>query len=214
VDQLLTDDPAEMAFVVDSECLDSESPNDGFTQAYDFHLSNGSGAFRSQLEERLQGTGLTPEDIAARARFAGSCIGCHEEATGFSLGHGVTSPFSNGFVQVDEFSQEDCGDGKSCFRLSPALRDVFLPRRQRAVDSLLSRPPGACGIQPVIDGGVSTPPPAGDAGAPVPPPVDPPPSAVITPNESVTDLIDQDQAARDKLEGEKTIGGQPAGVNH
>ena len=122
VDHLLSDDPAEMAFPVDDTCYDSESPNDGMTQNYPFHLGNGSGNFRSLLQERLTGTGLTPEDIAARARFAGSCMGCHEESNGTSLGHGVTAPSSNEFVQVDEELTENCGDGTQCFTASPALK--------------------------------------------------------------------------------------------
>jgi hypothetical protein len=208
LNQLLTDDPARMAFVVDSECLDAESPNDFFTQDYRFHLGNGSGAFRSEIQARIQGTGLTPEDIAARAQFAGSCIGCHEEATGNFLGNGVFAPFSNGFVHVDESFTEDCGDGTQCFRISPAMRDVFFPLRQRVLDDLLAIPP-TCGSAPA-DGGA--PPPAG-GGAAIPPPQDPPPSAVVTPDESVPDLVKEDDSARKQLEGE-TLGGQPAGVNH
>jgi hypothetical protein len=208
--QLLTDDPARMGFVVDSECLDSESPNDFFTEDYRFHLGNGSGAFRSEIQARIQGTGLTPEDIAARAQFAGSCIGCHEEAIGNSLGNGVFAPSSNGFVHVDESFTEDCGDGTQCFRISPAMRDVFFPLRQRVLDGLLTSP-NVCSVSPPQqDGGVPLP---GDAGVPIPPPQDPPPSAVITPQESVPDLIKEDDSARKQLQGE-TLGGQPAGVNH
>jgi hypothetical protein len=81
VDGLLSDDPAEMAVIVDRACLDAESPNDFFTQNYPFHLDNGSGTFRSDLAQRLAGTGLTHDDIAARAQFAGSCIGCHLRTT-------------------------------------------------------------------------------------------------------------------------------------
>lgn len=210
VNQLLSSDPAEMAFVVDSECLDAESRNDFFTEDYGFHLNQGDGTFRGLLEERLAGTGLTPDNIADRARFAGSCIGCHEESLGDNLGGGVTAPFSNGFVHVDEFSTEDCGDGTQCFLISPALRNVFLPRRQRALNDLLARPP-VCGVVPPPDGGA---PGAADGGAPIPPPQDPPPSAVITPDETVPELVKEDDSARKALEGETTLGGQPAGVNH
>ena len=211
VDQLLTDDPARMGFVVDSECLDAESPNDFFTEDYRFHLSNGSGAFRSELQARLQGTGLTPEDIASRAQFAGSCIGCHEEAIGNSLGRGVTAPFSNGFVHVDEFSQEDCGDGTLCFRISPAMRDVFFPTRLSALNDLLARPP-TCGGG-AVDGGPGGGPLPGDGGAPLTPPQDPPQSAVLTSDETVAELVKEDDEARKQYQGE-TLGGQPAGVSH
>lgn len=152
---LLSNDPAEMAFVIDGPCNDAESPNDGLTQNYPFHLGQGSGAFRAALAARLVGTGLAPEDIAARAQFAGSCMGCHEEANGLSLGAGVVAPFSNGFVQVDEQFTEDCGDGTQCFAASPALKQVFLPRRLRALEDLEA---SSC-TSP--DGGV-----AAEAGAP------------------------------------------------
>jgi hypothetical protein len=216
VSQLLSSDPAEMGFVVDSECLDSESENN-FSEDYASSMDNGSGAFRNQLADRLVGTGLSPEDIATRARFAGSCIGCHEEATGSNLGNGVSAPFSNGFVHVDEFSTEDCGDGTTCFRISPALRDVFLPRRQRALTDLLNRP-SFCGSTAVDAGSGPGPGPGstGDGGVPVvtfPDAGAPPPSSVITPDESTKDLVTEDQTARDKLQGD-TLGGQPAGTNH
>lgn len=160
---LLSNDPAEMAFVVDAPCLDAESPNDGFTQNYPFHLSVGSGAFRSALETRLLGTGLSPEDIAARAQFAGSCMGCHSEANGLFLGQGVFAPSSTGFVHVSEQFTEDCGDGTPCFGASQALKDVFLPRRLRALQDLMNFG-GSCQGSDAgasVDGGAPA-----DAGAP------------------------------------------------
>jgi len=225
VDGLLSDDPAEMAFPIDDTCYDAESPNDGFTQNYALHLDSGGGKFRDLLQTRLAGTGLTPEDIATRAQFAGSCMGCHEEANGASLGHGVSAPFSNGFVQVDEQFTENCGDGSQCFNASSALKQVFLPRRLRSVEGLLGM--GSCtaggdatppppvtadggGGSPgsVSDGGVVTPPPpppGADAGAP---------SSVLTPGESLQDLVNQDRSAHEKLAGQETLGGQPATVTH
>jgi hypothetical protein len=218
LDGLLSDDPAEMAFPVDSSCYDAESPNDGIRQNYPFHLGQGSGTFRNLLQARLTGTGLTAEDIATRAQFAGSCMGCHEEAIGASLGHGVIAPSSNGFVQVDEQFTEDCGDGSQCFNASPALKQVFLPRRLRSLQALLDGP--SCGGAPP-DGGV----PISEGGAPPPPP--PPrqdagaaaadagaPSTVLVPGTPIQDLVNQDQSAHDKLSGQDTLGGQPANVSH
>jgi hypothetical protein len=222
---LLSDNPAEMAFVVDQACLDAESPNDFFTQNYPQHLADGSGAFRIALQDRLAGTGLTPENIAARAQFAGACMGCHEEAIGLDLGHKVTAPSSNGFVQIDESFPEDCGDGTLCFTASPALKDVFLPRRLRALTELLGRS-GSCGPPAGGDGGVVPPPPpmpdggvpmpSADAGAPpsLPlPPLPAPPDSVLTPGETIDVLVGQDKAAHTALTGD-TIGGQPASVTH
>jgi hypothetical protein len=197
VSGLLSNDPAEMAFIVDKPCLDAESPNDFFTQNYPSHLSQGSGTFRAALEARLSGTGLTPEDVAARAQFAGSCIGCHQEANGISLGLGVTAPFSTGFVHVAEFS-EDCGDGSQCFAISSALKEVFLPRRSIALDALLGTTgPCSVGDAGVVDGG--PPPPPIEAGPPPPPPADAgsPPSPAV-----------------DGGAPRVTLGGQPAGVTH
>ena len=139
---LLSNDPAEMSFVVDVPCMNSESRND-FSEAYPFQLSAG---FAAELDERFSGTGLGAFEIATRAQFAGSCIGCHSEANGAFLGNGVFAPFSRGFVHVEEFPssapQEGCAAGDACFPLSQALRDVFLPRRKRALAELL-------GIDPV-----------------------------------------------------------------
>jgi hypothetical protein len=200
---LLSNDPAEMAFIVDKPCLDAESPNDGFNQDYATHLSQGSGTFRAALEARLTGTGLTPEDVATRARFAGSCIGCHQEANGASLGQGVVAPFSNGFVHVDEGFPEDCGDGTQCFTISPALKQVFLPRRMVALNGLLGTACGAADAG-VVDGG-SAPPPPFEAGPP-PTPLPPPPpvgDAGVSPSPS-------DGGSPPRL----TLGGQPAEVTH
>lgn len=136
VDGLLTNDPARMSFVVDHECKDAESRND-FGQAYAFRMSEG---FREQLEQRLDGTDLTAEQVANRAQFAGSCIGCHEEAGAADLGAGIRAPFSRGFVHVEEFSSSDClqrNAGTTCFPTSQALRNVFLPSRLRALSDLI-----------------------------------------------------------------------------
>lgn len=137
---LLSNNPAEMSFVVDQACKDAESRND-FSQAYAFQLSPG---FRSQLDATFGPLGLSGEDIANRAHFAGSCMGCHVENNGSSLGNGVTSPFSLGFVHVAEFPSP-CADG-TCFPISSGLTNVFLPRRLRALTDLvgIEPPPNPC----------------------------------------------------------------------
>ena len=140
---LLTDDPAAMSFVVDHECKDAESRNDG-SEAYAFTMSNG---FEQLLDQALAGTGLTGVDVANRAHFAGSCIGCHVENNGSSLGRGVTSPLSLGFVHVAESETTDCGRGDSpCFPISEALTDSFLPQRMGVLMDLLDLdpPPDPC----------------------------------------------------------------------
>jgi hypothetical protein len=141
LDGLLTDDLAQMSFVVDQACKDAESRND-FSEDYASQLSAG---FAEQLDERLAGTGLNAFDIANRAQFAGSCIGCHNEASGRFLGRNVFAPFSNDFVQVGEFAQS-CQGGGSCFTPSPALRGTFFPSRLQVLGSILDVPiiPNPC----------------------------------------------------------------------
>lgn len=121
-------------------CWNSESPeiegSDSNIENYRHHLANGTSAFRDAIRERIQGSGLTPENIADRAQFAGSCIGCHQLATGLDLGRGVESPFTLGFLHVSDF-EEDCGDD-SCFEISSALKEVFLPRRKAVMERFLS----------------------------------------------------------------------------
>lgn len=146
---LITDNPAQMSFVVDESCKDAESRNDG-SQDYIFELEQGRvNGFRSEIAARIRelrpGSTLTPEHIADRAHFAGSCMGCHEEATGKELGNGVEAPFSHGFVHVNEFfDEEDCGDGTNCFEISQALAEVFLPHRKTVIERLLATPEDAC----------------------------------------------------------------------
>jgi hypothetical protein len=162
IDGLLTDDPAQMSFVVNHECKDSESRNDG-SEAYAFQMSSG---FEQVLDERLEGTGLTGFDIANRAHFAGSCIGCHVENNGADLGNGVSSPFSLGFVHIAEDPSEQCGEGDSpCFFTSEALNNTFLPQRMGVLVNLL-------GIDPVpnpCEGGGGNGGSGGDSGFPFPP---------------------------------------------
>lgn len=138
---LLTDNTARMSLMVDAPaCWNAESRSDFESEDYRMHLENGIGAFRDQINDMIQGSGLTPENIADRARFAGSCIGCHEEATGLDLGRGVESPFTLGFVHVTEERKEDCEDDPSenCFAISPALKEVFLPHRKTVMKGFLS----------------------------------------------------------------------------
>jgi hypothetical protein len=140
---LLTDDMSRMSFVVDGPCKDSESRND-FSQDYSSQLSDG---FREELEARLLGTGLGADDIASRAQFAGSCIGCHMEARGRFLGNGVVAPAPFDFPQVSEFAQQ-CAGGEqgACFPPSNALTQTFLPGRMQVMSTLLGVPipPNPC----------------------------------------------------------------------
>ena len=144
---VLTDNMSLMSFVVDAACKNAESREDQ-SEDYARELASSPG-FRSQLEEKLQSVGskLLPEDIANRARFSGSCIGCHSEARGSFLGNGVFAPGADDFPQVLEFSQA-CGNGETgnCFTKSTALNNVFLPDRLAVLSNLLGVPivPNPC----------------------------------------------------------------------
>jgi hypothetical protein len=136
---LLTNDPSTMAFVVDQACKDAESRNDS-SQAYASRLSSG---FRQTLADNLVGTGLSPEHIANRAQFAGSCMGCHMESSSANLGGGLFAPPNSDFPHIQDNQSSDCGQrnpGSSCFPTSVALKTVFLPSRLTAVSGLLGVP--------------------------------------------------------------------------
>jgi hypothetical protein len=166
---LATNDLSAMSFPVDEACKDAESRND-FSEDYAFQLSLGTGDFRRRLADVGAPIGVSAEELAARARFAGACIGCHNEASGSSLGNGVSAPFQFDFVHVSEFGAEPCGNGGTCFGISEALRSAFLPARARITRELANTP--ACGSEPPlpvdpvpvggggsgnVDGGISIP---------------------------------------------------------
>ncbi|MEY2936947.1 MAG: hypothetical protein RL033_7696, partial [Pseudomonadota bacterium] len=141
---LAGDNLSAMTFPVAQACKDAESPNDFFRQDYQSHLLQGSGAFIQQLDAAVAGTGLTALDVANRARFAGSCMGCHQEASSSDLGGGLFAPVQSDFVHVSEQVLEDCGDGTACRGLSNALRDEFIPHRL-AVQARLLESASMCG---------------------------------------------------------------------
>lgn len=220
---VLVDEPAAMAFVVPQECKDAESRND-FQQDYSSQLSQGSGLLVDQIDSIVGDFGLNAFDIASRAQFAGSCIGCHNEAVGRDLGRGVTAPFSLDFVHVNEFT-EICPDGNECFQTSSGLKDTFLPHRLDVLgrfaevgmppfcedDSFPNFDAGAPNptetAEPTIDAGVALP--VGDGGI-VPVPV----AAELPPAETpVADLVKQDQEIRENF-GHRTVGGQDARISH
>ena len=160
---LLTDNLAAMSFPVDQACKDAESRNDG-SQDYASQTLSGSGSFTEELANIGAPFGIAADELANRARFAGSCMGCHIEAGGSSLGNGLVAPFQFDFVHVNEFFLEPCGNGGTCFGISEVLRNDFLPHRQRVTQSLLEGP--SCGGE--------TPPEVDPPSTPPPPPMTPP----------------------------------------
>lgn len=99
----------------------------------------GAGALGSAIQAELTalGSSLTPRDIAARAQ-ALSCAGCHELSNGANLGGGLVWPGSLRFVHVSEERVEPSPEGGNRFVISPALTRLFLPRRQRVMESYLT----------------------------------------------------------------------------
>ena len=231
---VLIDEPSAMAFVVPQECKDAESRNT-FEQDYASQMSGGSGQLIDQIDQIVAGTGLSAFDIANRASFAGSCIGCHSETNGRDLGRGVNAPSSLDFVHVGEFT-ETCADNvSSCFATSSALKSTFLPHRIDVLGRFadVSMPP-SCGEDPppAFDGGVVTfveetfvdetfgndtfdgtfggsqPGAAADGGVFAVAPAELP--AADTP---VDELVKQDEEIREEF-GRRTVGGQDARVSH
>ncbi|MGH1347763.1 MAG: hypothetical protein ACRBN8_39780 [Nannocystales bacterium] len=139
---LLTDEPDAMSFPISAECRAAESRDD-FVSDYALQLAIGTGDFESEMQTRLDdlGSALTPTDIANRARFAGACIGCHQQSNGADLGNGVTAPNSAGFTHTMEFTTESCGDGQQCFPISDALTNSFLPHRAQVMEEFLAGTP-------------------------------------------------------------------------
>ncbi|MCA9648279.1 MAG: hypothetical protein H6712_17340 [Myxococcales bacterium] len=190
---LLGDDPATLGWSIPEACRSSESVE--FQDFYEEHLASGSGSFVAAIETELDalapGSGLDAFDVARRAQFAGSCIGCHEHSADVSLGGGLVAPPSLGFVHVTEELTEPCGGGGDCFAISPALSDVFLPRRMEALQQALSE---AC-----TDGCA--------ASAPAPRPG----FALPPVGTSVAELHARERAATG---GGMTLGGRPVGAGH
>ena len=109
----------------------------------------------SQLQQDIEaalpaGSGLTAANIVARAQTQ-SCAGCHRLSHNPNpngagaplppapLGGGLVWPASLGFTHVGE--QTETVDGVTRFVISPALVDVFLPKRKQVLDDFLNDKP-------------------------------------------------------------------------
>jgi hypothetical protein len=100
-----------------------------------------SPSFAAAIQSRLTAAGstLTPAQVVERS-MAMSCAGCHQLSNGRNLGGGLVWPSSMGFVHVSEkFSDRDTSpEGQARFRISPALANVFLPRRKAVLEAFLN----------------------------------------------------------------------------
>jgi hypothetical protein len=123
-----------IAMNIENKFNAGQSLSDNPSEAYGPQFQPGPDPFHDAVQNELTtiGSGLTPENIVARAE-AESCKGCHELSNGAPIGGGLTWPASNKFTHVNE-------DGTR----SPALRCVFLPHRQAVGIGYLQ----ACGSNP------------------------------------------------------------------
>ncbi|MEC7987998.1 MAG: hypothetical protein VX278_22715, partial [Myxococcota bacterium] len=136
VEALSSDDPSDWALTTHEDCWAAESEF-SIANNYLAQFSSSSSDFASEIEDRISGN-LSATDIVGRAEFVGSCMGCHQNATGLNLGNGQIAPQSLGFVHASEFPTT-CDDGsETCFMLSPALTDVFLPERLETITEFLT----------------------------------------------------------------------------
>jgi hypothetical protein len=97
-----------------------------------------SPGFSAAIQQKLTeaGSTLTPAHIVQRS-MAMSCAGCHQLSNGKDLGGGLVWPASLGFVHVTEAARETV-DGVQRFKISPALTNVFLPRRKAVLEAFLN----------------------------------------------------------------------------
>lgn len=103
-----------------------ESASSGSTDTLYANFSQAS--FRNQIRTMITNPNLSVTNILDRATTQ-TCAGCHQLSTTpphNQLGDGIVWPQSRGFVHVDESSN-----------LSPALLDVFLPRRKAVLAQFL-----------------------------------------------------------------------------
>ena len=95
--------------------------------------------FAASIQQKLGSIGstLTAAQIVERSQ-ALSCQGCHQMSNGKNLGGGLIWPSSLGFVHVSEALRETAPDGTVRFQVSPALNNVFLPRRKAVLEAFLN----------------------------------------------------------------------------
>jgi hypothetical protein len=98
--------------------------------------------FSAAIQQQLTtlGSQLSPANIVERS-LALSCAGCHQLSNNHSLGGGLINwPSSLGFVHVSEALTESGPDGIRS-QISPALTNVFLPRRKAVLEAFLNGVP-------------------------------------------------------------------------
>jgi hypothetical protein len=156
-------------------CFDGASGNFG-TRMEGVISSGGQPEFAAALEARAAelapAANLTALQIAARAEFVGTCIGCHhrpDEPQNRDLGQGLILPAVTplpgetlddiDFTQVNNLREEPCAPegadaAQACFKLSAVLGGIFLPHRKTVLENYLRTPLGT--FRPPATGQTST----------------------------------------------------------
>ncbi len=97
--------------------------------------------FKAAIQTRLgSGSGLTPDDIIARAQTQ-TCAGCHHLSVNASLGGGLTWPATLGFSHEQLAPPFDTtGPDGPRYQISPALQNDFLLFRKHVIETFLQGP--------------------------------------------------------------------------
>ena len=96
-----------------------------------------SPGFRNRIQEKLTAIGstLTPELIVDRADTQ-NCVGCH--LAGGPVGEGVVFPRSIDAIQHITETAPEVGEVGQRYRISDAVRDVFIPHRMKILIDFLN----------------------------------------------------------------------------
>lgn len=107
-----------------------------------------AGLFKDRVQARLTelGSTITPEQAVERAQ-AMVCAGCHQLSNNQDLGEGLRWPASLQFTHTSE--RTEVVDGVRRHRLSAAVREVFLPDREKIMEDFLNHTLVLPNIQPM-----------------------------------------------------------------
>jgi hypothetical protein len=94
--------------------------------------------FKNLIQAKIvAGSGLTPDDIVARAQTQ-TCAGCHQLSANANLGVGLTWPATLPFTHERLAPPFDLtGPDGPRYTISPALLNFFLPARKHVIETFL-----------------------------------------------------------------------------
>ena len=144
LDELDKDRVTQISFSAPNRFNSGQSTASFFSESdYPAHFSP-NGPFDQAIQARLNllNSNLTPDDVVRRARTQ-NCAGCHQLSNNDNIGNGLVWPASLNFVHVHEQLTESI-NGTEHFRISPALKDEFLPHRERVFEACLGADCQSC----------------------------------------------------------------------